>query len=141
MEDKSYPHEEVTGEIIAAAFEVSNTLGCGFLEKVYENALTVEIRHRGLPVDQQVPIRVVYRDETVGDYVADLIVARTVLVEVKATILHQSVFIAQTLNYLRATRLPVALLLNFGQPRLRYKRLVLTDAAQPVPEVEKPGET
>lgn len=127
--EKRFPHEALTGQIIAAAFDVSNALGCGFLEKVYENALTVELRHRGLSTTRQVPIRVVYRDETVGDYVADLIVERTVLVEIKATEDHKPVYTAQTLNYLRATRLPVALLINFGRPRLWYKRYVFSGGA------------
>jgi len=126
---KSFPHEGLTGQIIAGAFDVSNALGCGFLEKVYENALAVELRHRGLDAARQVPIRVIYRDETVGDYVADLIVERTVLVEIKATEEHNPLYVAQTLNYLRATRLPVALLINFGRPRLWYKRYVLSGGA------------
>jgi GxxExxY protein len=124
MKEEDYPCKDITEAIIAAAFEVSNTLGCGFLEKVYENALAAELRHCGLDVATQVPIRVVYREETVGDYQADMIVNRSVLVEVKATEAHHDVFMAQVLNYLRATKLPVGLLLNFGQPRLWYKRLV-----------------
>jgi GxxExxY protein len=118
-------HAELTGQIMKAAFEVSNTLGCGFLEKVYENALALELRATGLEVQQQVPIRVLYRNETVGEYCADMVVENAVLVETKATEKDSPVFVAQTLNYLKATRLPVALLLNFGQPRLSYRRLLL----------------
>lgn len=125
-EQQDHPFKELTEAIIAAAFEVSNTLGCGFLEKVYENALEAELRHGGLDVATQVPIRIVYREQTVGDYQADMIVNRSVLVEVKATVPHHDIFIAQVLNYLRATKLPVGLLLNFGQPRLRYRRLVFS---------------
>jgi len=121
---REYPHEELTGRIIKAAFEVSNTLGCGFLEKVYENALALEVRAAGHQVQQQVPIRVLYRGQTVGDYCADMIVERAVLVETKATEKDNPLFAAQVLNYLRATGLPVGLLLNFGQPRLSYRRLV-----------------
>jgi GxxExxY protein len=132
MKPKQYPCREITEAIIAGAFEVSNALGCGFLEKVYENALAAELRHCGLDVATQVPIRVVYREQTVGDYQADMIVNRSVLVEVKATASHHDIFIAQTLNYLRATKLPVGLLLNFGQPRLQYKRLAFSaDWASP----------
>jgi len=120
------PHQELTGRIIRAALDVSNTLGCGFLEKVYENALALGMRRDGLHLGQQVPVRVQYLGETVGDYVADLVVERTVLVEVKATEKHQPVYEAQVINYLKATGLPVGLLLNFGQPRLYYRRFVLT---------------
>ena len=117
--EKSYLRQELTRQIIAAAFDVSNTLGCGFLEKVYENALVVELRRRGLRVTQQLPIHVVYRNETVGQYVADLVVENAVLVEVKATLENDPVHVAQTLNYLRATRLPVGLLINFNVEHLR----------------------
>lgn len=134
MRNTELAHEELTDKIIGAAMRVSNTLGCGFLEKVYENAMVMELEHRGLQVAQQVPIRVAYRGRTVGDYQADLIVERTVLVEVKATLEHHDVFIAQTLNYLRATQLPVGLLMNFGRPRLRWKRLVLAESLPPLPE-------
>ena len=123
-EQQDHSFKELTEAIIAGAFRVSNTLGCGFLEKVYENALAAELRHRGLDVATQVPIRVVYREETVGDYQADMVVNRSVLVEVKATEAHHDIFMAQVLNYLRATKIPVGLLLNFGQPRLWNKRLV-----------------
>ena len=128
--ENRYPHEELTGRILQAAFEVSNALGCGFLEKVYENAMVVELRKRGMDFAQQTPVRVLYRGETVGEYAADLIVERTVLVEVKATIEHHSVYVAQALNYLKATRLPVALLLNFGRSKLMYRRLVLREQVE-----------
>ena len=110
---------------MGAAFDVSNTLGCGFLEKVYENALVVALKKAGLKISQQVPVRVIYEGETVGDYVADLVVDGTILVEIKATVEHHDVYVAQVLNYLRATRLPVGLLLNFGRPKLTHRRLVL----------------
>ncbi|HOF18573.1 MAG TPA: GxxExxY protein [Phycisphaerae bacterium] len=121
------PHGPLTGRIIRAAFDVSNALGCGFLEKVYERALTVELQGAGLKVDTQVPLHVVYRGQTVGEYVADMIVDGAVLVEVKATTEDQPVYVAQVLNYLKATRLPVGLLLNFGRPRLGYRRLILNN--------------
>ena len=119
-------HEELTEKIIRGSFAVSNTLGCGFLEKVYENALVVELRRMGLRVAQQAPVRVVYAEQTVGEYVADVIVEGAVLVEIKATVEDHPIYVAQTLNYLKATRLPVGLLINFGQPRLQYRRLILT---------------
>ena len=128
-ESEDFPHKELTNQIIRAAFQVSNTLGCGFLEKVYENALAVELRSQDLNVQQQVPVRVLYRGQTVGDYCVDMIVQRTVLIETKAAEKDSPIFIAQTLNYLKATGLPVGLVLNFGQPRLSYRRLALTRRA------------
>jgi len=134
---ESHPHESLTRRVIGAAFEVSNTLGCGFLEKVYENALTSELRSHGLSVAQQVPIRVVYKAETVGEYVADVIVEGAVLVEAKATPQDHPVYLAQTLNYLKATKLPVGLVLNFGQPRLSIRRVVLShDHARQQPGID-----
>lgn len=126
MTAKEFIHDDITEKTLQSAFAVSNKLGCGFLEKVYEKALVIELGKQGLKVSQQVPVRVLYDGETVGDYIADLVVENTVLVEVKATIDNHPVYVAQTLNYLKATGLPVALLLNFGQPKLMYRRLVLT---------------
>ena len=119
-------HQDLTEVIISVAFDVSNSLGCGFLEKVYENALVVGLRRRGLRIAQQAPVRVLYEGETVGDYVIDLIVEDAVLVETKATLEHHAVYEAQVLNYLKATNLPVGLLLNFGLPKLGIKRLMLS---------------
>ncbi|MCX7112723.1 MAG: GxxExxY protein [Proteobacteria bacterium] len=112
----------LTEQIIGCAFTVSNTLGCGFLEKVYENALAHELRKHNLKFEQQCSIPVYYDGVLVGDFVADLVVEKTVIVELKATKEHQDVFTAQCLNYLRATRLPICLLLNFGKPRVDVKR-------------------
>ena len=125
--EDSAPLAELTRRIIGAAMEVSNTLGCGFLEKVYENALVVELRRCGMKVSQQVPIHIVYKNQAVGEYVADLVVEDAVLVETKATEDDNPVFTAKTLNYLKATRLHVGLVVNFGQPRLQWRRLILAD--------------
>lgn len=125
-EARKFQHGEVTGKVLRAAFSVSNSLGCGFLEKIYENALVIELRSLGLHVAQQVPIKVSYRDQLVGEYLADLVVEHTVLVEVKAAEADHPSFVAQTLNYLKATGLPVAMLLNFGKSELSFRRLVLT---------------
>ena len=114
----------LTGEVLAAAFQVSNSLGCGFLEKVYENALVMELRESGLNVLQQVKFDVLYKERSVGEYVADIIVGGRVIVEVKALRALERTHRAQTINYLKATRLSAALLLNFGQPRLEYERLL-----------------
>lgn len=112
----------VTERIIGCAMKVSNTLGCGFLEKVYENALIHELRKNGLRAEAQQPIRIYYDGVLVGDYFADILVDDLVILELKATTERHEVFTAQCLNYLRATRRPVCLLLNFGKPRLDVKR-------------------
>ena len=122
---RSISEEEMNAlseKIIGRAFQVSNTLGCGFLEKVYENALVHELRENGLQVKQQEPIKVYYDGVVVGEYFADLLVADTVIVELKATKEISDAFAAQCLNYLKATRLPLCLLLNFGKPRVEIKR-------------------
>ena len=114
----------LTERIIGCAFEVSNTLGCGFLEKVYENALAVQLRKSGLRVQQQSPIMVYYQDELVGDFAADLLVDGSIVVELKAAKALDDVHLAQCLNYLKATGLTLCLLLNFGSPKLEIKRVV-----------------
>ncbi|MCL4523874.1 MAG: GxxExxY protein [Acidobacteria bacterium] len=114
----------ITQKTIGCAFEVANKLGCGFLEKVYENALAHEIRKQGLAVQQQFPVAVSYDGVVVGDYVADLLVAGCVLVELKAVKDFDEIHAAQCMNYLKATGLKVCLLINFGKPRVDIKRLV-----------------
>ncbi len=111
-------------QILRGAFAVANTLGCGFLEKVYENALTHELRKAGLVVAQQRGIVVTYDGVVVGEYAVDLLVEGAVLVELKAVKALDDVHLAQCLNYLRATGLHLCLLLNFGKPRLEIRRIV-----------------
>ena len=117
-------HNDLTKQIIGCAYRVSNTLGCGFLEKVYENAFAYELREQGLGVKQQHSIDVNYSKIVVGHYVADLIVERSVIVEIKAVNDLNEIHAAQTLNYLKATGLPVALLINFGKPRVDVRRFL-----------------
>ena len=124
------PHAELTKKILQCAFEVQNTLGCGFLEKVYENAMKVALERSGLDVSQQTPLRVHFQDVLVGEYFADLIVAGAVLVEIKATESNPPIHVAQVLNYLKATGLPVGLLINFGKPKLYYRRLQLRNTGR-----------
>ena len=112
----------ITEKIIGCAYKVGNGLGCGFLEKCYENALAHELRKAGLRVEQQVPLKVWYDGIVVGEYVADLIVEGAVLVELKAIQALENVHSAQCINYLAATRLPVCLLINFGK-RVDVKRI------------------
>nr|WP_294501939.1 GxxExxY protein [uncultured Rhodopila sp.] len=109
--------------IIGRAFVVSNTLGVGFLEKVYENALAHELRKMGFSVRQQYSIQVWYDDVVVGVYTADLLVEDAVVIELKATKALDPVHSAQCLNYLKATGLSLCLLLNFGNPRLEIRRV------------------
>jgi GxxExxY protein len=114
--------DAITRTVIAAAFKVQNTLGCGFLEKLYERAMVIELTQGQLKVQTQVRREVAYRGESVGLYVADLVVAERVLVEIKACEAPSPASKAQRLNYLKAFDLPVALLLNFGNPRVEVRR-------------------
>ena len=110
--------------IIGCALRVAGTLGCGFLEKVYENALAHELRKTGLSVEQQRGIAVTYDGVRVGDYFIDLLVEASVLVELKTVAELSNAHRAQCLNYLRATGMHLCLLMNFGKPRLEVRRVV-----------------
>lgn len=110
--------------IIGCAFRVSNALGNGFLEKVYENALAHELGKAGLKVEQQYPIKVFYDGQIVGDFVADLLVEDRILLELKAVKTLDEIHSAQCINYLKATEKPVCLLLNFGTSKIEFKRFV-----------------
>ncbi len=116
--------DALTERVIGCAFKVQNTLGCGFLEKVYENALLHECRKSGLDVQAQHPIRVFYDQVVVGEYVADLLVEGRLLIELKTVKALDDVHLAQCLNYLRATGFKTCLLLNFASPTLEIKRIV-----------------
>ena len=116
---------EITEKIIGCAYTVSNTLGVGFLEKVYENALVHELQKSGLKVEQQHRINVFYDEILVGEFIADLLVEACVLVELKNVNALDRIHLAQCMNYLRATRHQVCLLLNFNKPRIEVKRIVL----------------
>ena len=115
--------DEITKLILASAFEVSNTLGCGFLEKVYERALLHEIRSHGLRARAQVSVRVNYKGCVVGDYFADLIVEDEIVVELKCVERFAPEHLAQCINHLKAANLKVALMLNFQHPKLAWKRV------------------
>ncbi len=114
---------QITEKIIGCAFTVSNKLGCGFLEKVYENALAHELRKSKLEVIQQYPIQVYYDGIVVGEYFADLLVQQTVIVELKAIKTLTDKDQAQCINYIKATKLPMCLLINFGNPKVEIKRI------------------
>lgn len=126
MEEKmpSQDVNEITQKIIGCAYEVGNTLGIGFVEKVYENATAHLVRKTGLDVVQQFPIKVTFDGIIVGEFFADMLVEKRVLVELKAVSMLTSDHTAQALNYLRATGLEVCLLINFGGPKVEIKRLL-----------------
>ena len=116
---------QISERIIGCAFAVSNGLGSGFLEKVYENALAHEVRKAGLSVMQQHAMVAKYDGVIVGEYVADLLVESLVLVELKHARSIDDVHLAQCLNYLKVTGLRLCLLLNFGKPRVDVRRISL----------------
>ncbi len=118
-------YEDITGIILNAFFNVYNKLGYGFLEKVYENAMMIELKKLGLKAERQNPIKVFYDEQIIGDYYADIVVEGVIILELKAIVTLASEHEVQLLNYLKATDLEVGLLLNFG-PKPQHKRRVLT---------------
>lgn len=125
MSADSLKQHQLTEQIIQAAFQVHNVLGQGFLEKVYENALALQLRQHGLDIRQQAPIRVSYLNQSVGDYFADLLVANSIIVELKAVERIQKIHEVQLVNYLKATGIEVGLILNFGQ-KVEIRRKIFT---------------
>ena len=115
---------EITQRVIGCAYTVSNTLGIGFVEKVYENAMAHALHKSGLIVAQQYPIQVTFDGILVGQFCADLLVEEKVLVELKAVSMLMPEHTAQALNYLRATGLEICLLINFGKPKVEVQRLL-----------------
>ena len=116
---------ELTYQIRGAVFEVNRILGSGFLEKVYEKALIIELLVRGLRAESQVPIEVIYKGEVVGEYFADIVVEDQVIIELKAVEQLQKIHEAQLLNYLKATGYKIGLLVNFTHPKAEIKRFVV----------------
>lgn len=119
-------HQEISDKIIKAFYAVYNTLGYGFLEKVYENAMMLELRGMGLNVQRQVPIRVFYKGQLVGEYFADLLVEELIIIELKAAESIGEAHECQLINYLKATELEIGLLLNFGK-KPQFKRKIYTN--------------
>ncbi len=121
-------HEEITGRIRQTAYEIHCYLGCGFLEKVYRNALTHRLRKQGMRVEPEKAILVRDEDGTVlGEYFADHMVDDLVVIEVKAVASLCGEHVAQVLNYLKATGKEVGLLINFGSPRFQFRRVVRSE--------------
>jgi len=120
--DRGLKHGEITSVVIGCAFDVINELGTGFLESVYEKALLLAVRQKGLMAYAQHPIHVVFRGENVGDFYADLLIEDKVIVELKTVKTLLPEHEAQIINYLNATQIEVGLLINFGVPRIEIKR-------------------
>ncbi|MCZ8341390.1 MAG: GxxExxY protein [Leptospira sp.] len=116
-------NSEISKTIISAAFSVSNTLGCGFLEKVYQNAMIIELRDNGLLVESQRKFQVIYKGHPVGDYVSDILVERMFIVELKSIRKIENIHRGQLLNYLKAANLRFGLVINFGNPKIEIARV------------------
>jgi GxxExxY protein len=116
--------DALTESVIGCAYAVGNKRGCGFLEKVYENALCLELRKKRIGAEQQYPLSVYYDGIVVGEYFVDILVERRLLLELKAVQRFDEVHMAQCINYLKATGLSVGLLLNFGAAEVQVKRIV-----------------
>lgn len=115
-------HEDLTGTIIGVCYDVANELGHGFLESVYQRALAMALVDKGLSVAQQVPLKVSFRGQVVGEFLADIVVENTVIVELKAVSQLAPEHSAQLINYLKASGYDVGLLVNFGRPSIECKR-------------------
>jgi len=124
-------HGRITQAVIGCAFEVIKELGTGFLESVYQNALLLALRQKGLSALPQHPCKVVFRGECVGDFYADILVEEKVIVELKAIKAIAPEHEAQVINYLNATGIEVGLLINFGNQKLEYKRFTRTKDYKP----------
>jgi GxxExxY protein len=124
MEEKKIVHSELSHEIMAAVFEVHNTLGPGFLEEIYEDALAYELELRQIPNERQKAITVSYKGRAVGQHRLDLVIGGKVVLELKAASSLTDAFKQQTLSYLKATGLKLGILINFGTPRVEYVRIV-----------------
>lgn len=129
MKDEYFLHSDITEKIINSFFKVYNTLGYGFLEKVYENAMFIELKNFGLYVEKQKRIQVSYCDKIVGDYFADLIVNNQVIIELKAAESLCEEHEYQLINYLKATEIEVGLLLNFCK-KPEFKRKIFSNTKQ-----------
>ena len=121
---KDYSLQPITQQILGAAFEVHNVLGFGFLEKVYQRAMQVELQQRGIRVELEPKLQVQFKGVIVGDYAADLLVADKVIIELKTDPAYQTIHEAQLLNELRGTGIRLGYLINFGRERVEYKRMV-----------------
>lgn len=115
---------EISKIIVGSAYEVANTLGSGFLEKVYQNALIIELKNKGLKAEAQKLLPVYYKGELVGEYFADILIENEVIVELKTVNELIPIHMAQLVNYLKASNKILGLLINFGKPRVEIKRVI-----------------
>jgi GxxExxY protein len=122
--ERDFSLQPVTQQLIGAAFEVHNILGYGFLERVYQRAMQVELEDRGVKVELEPKIKIQFKGIIVGDYAADLLVVDKIIVELKTDLAYQAVHEAQLLNELRGTEMKLGFLINFGRERVEYKRRV-----------------
>jgi len=127
-------HKELTDKVISVFYDVYNELGYGFLEKVYQNALFIELKSQGFNVESQKQINVYYKGYEIGEYFADLVVDDLIILELKAAEYMTKEFEAQLLNYLRATRMEVGLLFNFGK-KPEFIRRVFENSRKNLPEL------
>ena len=123
MNDVRMRHQDITEQILGCCFTVMNELGSGFLESVYEKALIIVLREQGLSVINQKPMEVNFRGQVIGNFFADLLVEKKVIVELKAVKMLKKEHQGQVINYLKVTGIGVGLLVNFGRPRIEYRRL------------------
>ena len=130
--NEQFRHSELTKRIIGCFFDVYNELGFGFIESVYENSLSIALRENGFQIHQQIAIPVWFRGKQVGDFDADIMVDRLVLLELKTARAIESAHLAQLMNYLKATEIEVGLLLNFG-PKPEFKRAVFGNDRKATP--------
>jgi len=123
--DGNIIYKELSYKIVELSLEVHNELGCGFLEKVYENAMMLLLEREGISARQQAPADVHFQGKVIGQYFADILVDNKVILELKTVDVIANIHVAQVLNYLRATGMKLGMILNFGKPRFEYQRLVL----------------
>jgi GxxExxY protein len=116
-------HADLTDKVLGACFEVARELGAGFLESVYEKALIVALRQKGLHIEAQVPLKVKFRGVIVGEFFADILVENKLIIELKSVSAIRPEHQAQVINYLKATDIRIGLLINFGNPKLEYRRV------------------
>jgi len=122
-------YHDITEKVLAAAFDVSNALGGGLLESVYQNAMMIALHEQGLKAEAQVPIRVHYHGHPIGDFIADIEVEKKVILELKSAQGIATEHMAQLIHYLKLTSRPVGMILNFGRQRVQYKRLYPDETA------------
>jgi GxxExxY protein len=126
MKNRTMLYQDLTEKVLGACFEVMNELGAGFLESVYEKALLIVLRKRGLVAESQVPISVMFQGEKVGEFFVDILVEGKIILELKAARTMAPEHQAQIINYLKATGIGLGLLINFGPTKLEYKRFYRT---------------